>query len=329
MKKMIFSFACVLFAVSFVLVGCSAQAASTVNGSNQHSQDVAKELDQLSAGEYIPLREFADQHIPSASPEIAGSMVRALIAASEKELSSSNSYIYGENARNIQKEIVAAISSDLVAADSVICGQNKLDLLEAMSEGEVKKNLSSWLASGLGLYNAEGTYFFVVDYVEYLQAYEKYVDDATAAFLNLAAVETKKPMLVSEILSADANELGDRAIAYETFLVEYPDFSMKDTVRTYFNAAVSKLASPTMQDQLVDAYGRVTTNCMVVYERLAERQDCPVLQQVAKSMLDFIAAQPDGIIVHGYDTDMLGANASEVVKAAQDQADSLYETLED
>ncbi len=83
-----------------------------------------------------------------------------------------------------------------------------------------------------------------------------------------------------------------------------------------------------MFDRLVDEQGRVTTELMVVYERLAERQDCPVLQQVAKNMLDFIAAQPDGVIAHGYDTDILSSNASEVVKSAQEKADSLYGALE-
>lgn len=177
------------------------------------------------------------------------------------------------------------------------------------------------------MYNAEGTYFFVVDYLEYLQAYEKNVDDATAAFLNLAATETKKPTLVSEILSVDADELGNRAIAYETFLAEYPDFSMKDSVRIYFNAVISKLANPTMFDRLIDENGRVTTDLMVVYERLSGQDDCPILQEVAKNMLEFIAEQPDGIVAHGYETDILNANASEVVKAANEKAASLYGTL--
>lgn len=138
MKKIIFSFACVLLAFSFLLVGCSAEAASTVNVSNQHSPDLAKELLQLSSGEYEPLREFTDQNITYASPEMAGAMVRTLIAASDKGLSPANSYIYSENARNIQTEIVSAISSDMIAEDIVILGGSKMSLLEAMSDGEVK-----------------------------------------------------------------------------------------------------------------------------------------------------------------------------------------------
>ncbi len=52
-----------------------------------------------------------------------------------------------------------------------------------------------------------------VDYPEYWEEYGDKVDPATAEFLKLAAAETREATLVSEILSVDANELGERAIA--------------------------------------------------------------------------------------------------------------------
>lgn len=328
MKKHIFAIAGVLLTLSLILVGCAAEAADTTNGS-QNTKDLSQQLLQLSSGEYEPLKIFVDENIDDASSELAGAMVRALIDAAEKELAPANAYIYGEESRNIQNAITTAMTSDVIAdGSSTFCGESKATLLDAMQDGEIKDHIAAWFASGLGLKNGEGTYFFVVDYPEYLEMYEEYVDSATAAFLNIAAAETQKATLVSEVLSVDANELGNRAIAYETFLTEYDDFPMKDHVRTYFNAVISKLAYPTVFDRLVDEQGRATTELMVVYERLAERQDCPVLQQVAKNMLDFIAAQPDGVIAHGYDTDILSSNASEVVKSAQEKADSLYGALE-
>lgn len=328
MKKHIFAIAGVLLSLSLILVGCAAEAADTTNGL-QDTKDLSQQLLQLSSGEYEPLKIFVDENIDDASSELAGAMVRALIDAAEKELAPANAYIYGEESRNIQNAITTAMTSDVIAdGSSTFCGESKATLLDAMQDGEIKDHIAAWFASGLGLKNGEGTYFFVVDYPECLAMYEEYVDSATAAFLNIAAAETQKATLVSEVLSVDANELGNRAIACETFLTEYDDFPMKDHVRTYFNAVVSKLAYPTVFDRLVDEQGRATTELMVVYERLAERQDCPVLQQVAKNMLDFIAAQPDGVIAHGYDTDILSSNASEVVKSAQEKADTLYGALE-
>lgn len=329
MKKHVFAIAGVLWILSFILVGCAAEAANTTN-SSQDTKDLSQQLLQLSAGEYEPLKLFVEESIDDASPELAGAMVRALIDAAEKELAPANAYIYSEESRNIQDAITTAMTSDMIAdGSSTFCGESKNDLLEAMQDGEIKDHIAAWLVSGLGLSNGEGTYFFVVDYPEYLELYQEYVDDATASFLSIAAAETQKATLVSEVLSVDANELGNRAIAYETFLAEYADFPMKDHVRIYFNAVISKLAYPTVFDRLVDEQGRATTELMVVYERLAERQDCPALQQVAKDMLDFIEAQPDGIIAQGYDTDALSSNASEVVRAAQDKADTLYGALEE
>lgn len=327
MKKHIFAIAGVFLTLSLILVGCAAEAADTTNGA-QDTKNLSQQLLQLSSGEYEPLKIFVDENIDDASSELAGAMVRALIDAAKKELAPANAYIYGEESRNIQNAITTAMTSDVIAdGSSTFCGKNKATLLDAMQDGEIKDHIAAWFASGLGLNNGEGTYFFVVDYPGYLEMYEEYVDSATASFLNIAAAETEKATLVSEVLSVDANELGNRAIAYETFLTEHDDFPMKDHVRKYFNAVISKLAYPTVFDRLVDEQGRVTTELMVVYERLAERQDCPVLQQVAKNMLDFIAAQPDGVIAHGYDTDILSSNASEVVKSAQEKADSLYGPL--
>lgn len=71
----------------------------------------------------------------------------------------------------------------------------------------------------------------------------------------------------------------------------------------------------------------MVTDLMVAYERLSQREDCPVLQGVAQGMLEFIAAQPDGVVADGYNMDMLSENASAVYGLAQQTADELYGVL--
>ncbi|MGI5857638.1 MAG: hypothetical protein ACOX64_14470, partial [Candidatus Merdivicinus sp.] len=247
------------------------------------------------------------------------------IAKAESQLEESSEYIYGENSREIQDAIVAAIPEEMSQRSrGVVCAEDKDTLMENLPDGEIKETLSKWLEAGLCLKNGEGTYFFVVDYPEYWEEYGDMVDAATAEFLKLAAAETREATLVSEILSVDANTLCERAVAYETFLAQYPDFPMADTVRTYFNGAIFKLAYPTIHDRLVDEQGKVITELMVVYERLADREDCPVLQSVGQNMLDFIAAQPGGVVAQGYQTDALSEHASAVTTQARQLADELY-----
>lgn len=164
-------------------------------------------------------------------------------------------------------------------------------------------------------------------YPEYSAQYGDRVDEATAAYLELTAGETQEATLVSEYLSVEIDTLAERAAAYENFLARYPDFPVKDTVRIYFNGTVSKLSFPSQFDNLVDAQGLVVTDLMVVYERLSQREDCPVLQELGQSMLEFVAAQPDGVVSDGYDMTLLSENASAVYARAQQTADELYGTL--
>lgn len=315
-----------------LLAGCGAQPASEEQVTNEPAEEsasVEQQLGALSGGEYTPLRAFVDENIAGASPELAGEMVQSLILSSITEsetlLEESSEYIYGENSREIQSAIVAAIPEEMAQRSrGVVCAGDKEILMENLPDGEVKDTLSKFLEAGLCLRNGEGTYFFTVDYPEYSEEYGDKVDPATAEFLKLAAAETREATLVSEILSVDANELGERAIAYELFLAQYPEFPMADTVRIYFNGTIYKLAYPTVYDRLVDDQGKVITDLMVVYERLAGREDCPVLQGVGQSMLDFIAAQPDGVVADGYDMDALSENASAVTGQAGQMADELY-----
>lgn len=200
-------------------------------------------------------------------------------------------------------------------------------MVENLPEGAVRDALLPWLEAGLGLRNAEGTYFFVVDYPSYCAQYRDCVDEATAAFLDLTAGETKEATLVEEYLSVEIDTLAERAIAYERFLSQYPDFPLKDTVRIYFNGTISKLSFPSYFDNLVDAQGHIVTDLLVVYERLSQREDCPVLQALGQSMLAFVAAQPDGVVGDGYDMTLLNENASAAYGQAGETADTLYGAL--
>lgn len=329
MKKKLLALLSVVSAL-ILLAGCGAEAAAPGAETEDPaaSAGVEEQLESLAGGEYGPLKTFVDENLEGASPELAGEMAQALIQASERELEAANAYIYSEDSREIQSAIVEAIPQEMeMSARSVLCAEDKNAMMENLPEGAVRDTLTPWLESGLGLRNAEGTYFFVVDYPEYSAWYGALADDATAAYLELAAGETLEATLVEEYLSVGIDTLAERAIAYETFLAQYPDFPMKDTVRIYFNGTVFKLSFPSYFDNLVDAQGHVVTDLMVAYERLSQREDCPVLQGVAQGMLEFIAAQPDGVVSDGYDMDALSENASAVYRLAQQTADELYGAL--
>lgn len=313
-----------------LFAGCAAKSSSSSSAASVNVQPdevaLSQQLEELADGEYAPLREFVDQSLAEATSAQAGEMVQALILASERQLTAASEYIYGENRREIQAAIQAALPETPTETESLstICASDMAALLEKMPEGEIKTQLSAWMEMGLCLHNAEGTYFFVVDYPAYLAEYGQAVDGATADFLTLAADEVKTPTLVEEYLSVDVETLGQRALAYETFLSQYPDFALADKVRIYWNGTLSKLVYPTLYDQLVDENGQVSADLMALYQELAGQTACPVLQSTAQAMLDFVAAQPDQSLA---DSDRVSQNASALASQARQMADELYGPL--
>lgn len=246
-----------------------------------------------------------------------------LILSSEKMLTPSADYIYGKNYKEIRSTILVAIPKD-IENPAVICGSDKEKFIKNLPNGEIKNKLSKWLRSGLCLRNLEGTYFFAIDYPEYLEKYSLYTDEATTQYLNLCAKETIQSTIISEILTIDVQELNERAIAYEKFLKDYPNFPMNELIYANFNTTISKLINPTIYDNLIDTNGHVSKDLLVIYQNLSKQDNYPILQYIGQEMLQFINNQPNNIVYQDYNSDKLSSNASIIYKKVHKLLNELY-----
>lgn len=309
----------------------SASAVSSSVSDSETAASAAQRLTALAGGDYGALRAFVDASIAAAPAATADRMADALIAASVQALPAATEYIYGADSDAIQQAILAARTgaSGEIGKNGVICSADKAALLANMPAGEIKTALAGYLGQGLALLSAEGTYFFVVDYAEYADLYGPYTDGATAEFLTLTAAQTRQILVVEEYLCVSPRELGDRACAYEAFLTRYAGYAQAGTIRILLNQTLYKLTFPSPFDELVDSAGHVTADLLAVYTRLAAQQDCPVVQQAAKGMLDFIAAQPGGVVCQDYEMTALTDNASALRAQLDARLDALYGPLPD
>ena len=163
-----------------------------------------------------------------------------------------------------------------------------------------------------------------IDYPEYLEKYSLYTDEATTQYLNLCAKETIQPTVISEILTIDIQELNERAIAYEKFLKDYPNFQMNEIIYANFNTTISKLINPTIYDNLIDANGHASKNLLVIYQNLSKQDNYPILQYIGQEMLQFINNQPNNIVYQDYNSDKLSSNASIIYKKVHQLLNELY-----
>lgn len=312
----------IIFILLFGLtVDISISEATSKN--NKDSMMIKQEFICMMDQDYETLHSFVKQNIAQASPELAGQMVQNLILSSEKMLTPSADYIYGKNYKEIRSTILVAIPKD-IENPAVICGSDKEKFIKNLPNGEIKNKLSKWLRSGLCLRNLEGTYFFAIDYPEYLEKYSLYTDEATTQYLNLCAKETIQSTIISEILTIDVQELNEHAIAYEKFLKDYPNFPMNELIYANFNTTISKLINPTIYDNLIDTNGHVSKDLLVIYQNLSKQDNYPILQYIGQEMLQFINNQPNNIVYQDYNSDKLSSSASIIYKKVHKLLNELY-----
>lgn len=226
----------------------------------------------------------------------------------------------------------AAKSSSSSTASSITVQPDEVALnqqLEELAGGEyapLKEFVDASLAKATPAQAGEMVQALILASERQLTSAAEYIYGENSREIQAAilAALPEAPTLVEEYLSVDVETLGQRALAYETFLSQYPDFSLADKVRIYWNGALSKLVYPTLYDQLVDEAGQVSADLMALYQELAGQTACPVLQSTAQSMLDFIAAQPDQSLA---DSDQVSQNASALAEEARQMADELYGPL--
>ncbi len=329
---------CSLLLAAALLTGCAAGAASAAQPAAQSAPSPAPsaaesaadtaalsaQLDELAAGDYAPLHSFVERNISAVPSALADRMALALFGASRQALTGANDYIYSEKGAAAQQAIRAAYPDG--RAPSVISGADKTALLEKLDDGAVRSALRAWTEQGLALTSSEGSYYFVVDYPEYEALCSGYAGAEIREFLAIAAAETRQPLTNEEYLAVTPEELGRRAISYETFLAAHGDASCTSYVRILLNVAVYKLAHPAYSDGVLDNDGRVNTTMMSVYARLAGRDDCPVLQSICQGTLDAIRSQ-NGSIADGYDMSAFNEGADARTAGAQAQLDALYGAL--
>ena len=296
--------------------------------SGSAAQPLEDRLAALAGGDYAALRAFVDENLPNADAGTAGKMVQALVVSSENSLTPANDYIYSDQGGDpaVQEAIFTAVDSlnGAITPYRPVCAGDKQTLLDALPAGGVKDSLTAWFARGLCLECGEGSYYFAVDYPEYLDSYASAADPATAEFLHITSAESLEPLTVEEYLAVSPATLGERAAAYESFLAGSPDFPLGDTVRVLLNVAVAKLSFPSPFDSLTDEQGKVVPDMLAVYEKLAAEDGCPVIQSVSRDMLGYIAEQPDGVVCQNYDVTALNENSAAITAQAQKQIAQLY-----
>lgn len=324
-----------LLAALAVLGGCANSAAGQPGDASRSesapveqsdSKELESQLGTLKTGDYAPLRDFVNTNVQAVSLETADKMVQALIEASEDVLIEATDYIYSEEGMAVTDAIYAVCEAnpELLVHPAAIYSSDKDRLLENLQDSDLKDTLADYFNQGLGLASAEGTYYFDVDYVAYSEKFGTYIDGEMADYLDIMSTEALQPLTVEEYLAVSPAELGERATAYETYLQNYPNIDYLDNVRMLLQTAVWKLVSPSPFDGMTDDDGRLSSDFATVYSELADKEDCPVLQEAVQGILAFIDTQENGAIGQYDAMEELMITADDLYTQAEQHITDLY-----
>lgn len=269
---------------------------------------------------------FIDENIRKVPVENGSEMVLFLLEKSKSELENANNFIYGDKYLEIDDLIRNAYDSneDLFENPYSFFGNDKIVLMEKMKDSPLKDELVMYLNQGLGLYSAEGSYYFGVDYAGLYNNYFESVATELQDYLGIMVRENADPLTVEEYLAVSITELGKRAVSYENYLINHPNSINKEDVMILLNVSVWKLVNPSPFDSLVTDDFKVNPELMSVYQELVLKDDSPVIQNAVKGIMAFVDTREDGVLGSWDDMDALYEQSYKLHDEARLMIEELY-----
>ena len=240
MRRRVAAACCLLLllsALSFTGCGSEKEPATPENPSGNKEQnnvddaqqkakdtEIQTALDQLLAEEPMPvaLIAFLDQNIAEASPAQASKLYLAL---------EENQLVYHwvlEDKYYADMTVQEMMFQEFIKTE-------KLESLYTMENSKVKALMEDTRNNGFRVETTEGVFMPVLDYQKHLQ-YQQYVEADLKDYIQLRFVESSQIAAKDASLMISWEQVLERALNQEDFLVKYPDsVKWKDVRRLMSN----------------------------------------------------------------------------------------------
>lgn len=169
--------------------------------------------------------KFADENISYLPPGYAGELINELEIKHMFNLPVIEEKYFKTS---IQEKML-----DLYLKNFDLSIFNELDLIENITDPELKGLLRETRLTGYRVETAEGMFFPVIDY-EFYQRYLPYLDHDFRAYIELMSLESSNPPAKDAALVIGWDELIGRALMQEKFLTSFPESSKVPEVKNLY-----------------------------------------------------------------------------------------------
>ncbi|WP_432408780.1 hypothetical protein [Wukongibacter sp. M2B1] len=320
--------------LSVALTGCATNEIKNANSNEDTKIEANEEVEKISKSfesfiadkpQLEDTKNFIEENISKADRETADKMVEYLIELQKKGIEEEINYFYSDNNMDIHEKIRKAYEKDSSKFERayVFAGENKYFLLENIDDKELVDDIKKVFDKGYGLYNAEGSYYPVIDYKIIKRDYSEYLTDMSAEYLDIMSEELDEPTLIEEYLAVEAIKLKERAFRYEEFLKKYPKASNADDIAINYMVCIWKLVNPNIFDGTVDEEFKVVEDLDKVYREILADDAHPVTVEAVEGITEYIESK-NGVLGSMNNMDELYKVSDKLHKKATEKIKELY-----
>jgi hypothetical protein len=176
---------------------------------------------QVTAAE---LKVFVDNHITKVSNEDSTTMVLALEDLQREQIVALEERLY--NGDQFQEQLMEIYQSE-----------RDLDNLDKVSDPDLKQLLTDVREGGYKVETAEGIFFPIIDYQQYVK-YQVHVEEDIRDYIVIKAAESNEVSVKDASLIIGWDEVVNRALSQEQFILTYPGSVRMNEVKQLFGGYV-------------------------------------------------------------------------------------------
>ena len=280
----------------------------------------------VEAGDLKAVWSYLELELPRTNGLTGERLILDYMVLAEAQVFAASDPLY-EVGWGIHEEIYQVIDEheNEFAQSYVVLGEDKARLLTYMTE-ENKKVLSEVFDRGYGLISAEGSYYAVVDYEMLLNMPQSPYSEMTMTYLDLQRSALIRQTTIEEYLNISPDELMERCIGIEEFLMTYEERPeiYTDMMTHQLNLCLYKLSLPSPFDNSLDEDGSLSKDFTRIYEIILETEPTPVVTEVVKGITGWIDSREGGYVATYNDSEDLYAISGEIYGKAAERVTALY-----
>ncbi|HHV39526.1 MAG TPA: hypothetical protein GXX70_08580 [Tepidimicrobium sp.] len=302
MAKKIIGFALLLtIIIGFYSVGCDLQGERPIDvADDEYSSEEMEKIDHDIEGDimsyydsiikgdnepYILIR-FIDKNIKTATGDETAEMLLKLEAVQEKYIDRYVDQLFTEG---YQMELLSL--SEIPRGENDTKGIKILDELffdeskvDEIKNGDLKDLIQKLIEGKYRLINLEGAFYPIIDYEE-LAAYEEYVTEEIGEYIRIRALESKEPIALDAELIVTFDQLSQRLIDMENYMIKYPKSKKYDKILELYEEYLDGYLAGLPNSPIYDYETKIIReDVRGSYERLMLDENVNISQVVAKYM---------------------------------------------